>query len=327
MRGRGGSQREKASLRQAFGEALVELGAEDERVVVLTADLAGSTQTKLFAARFPERFFNLGITEANMMALAAGLAMSGKKPFVSTFAIFATGKPWEQVRQAIAYQSAPVRIVATHAGLTVGEDGASHQMLEDINNMRVLPNMDVVVPADAVETKQVIHALKDHDSNPVYVRLARAPFPVVFDDDYEFTFGKARVLREGGDVTLFACGLMVHQSLEAAELLAERGISAEVVNVSTIKPLDLETIISSASKTRAAVSAEEHQVIGGLGSALAEVIAEHCPVPLERVGVQGRFGQSGSAWELIEYYGLTPEGIAEAAMRALKLKRKGNEKR
>jgi len=327
MRGRGGSQREKASLRQAFGEALVELGAEDERVVVLTADLAGSTQTKLFAARFPERFFNLGITEANMMALAAGLAMSGKKPFVSTFAIFATGKPWEQVRQAIAYQSAPVRIVATHAGLTVGEDGASHQMLEDINNMRVLPNMDVVVPADAVETKQVIHALKDHDSNPVYVRLARASFPVVFDDDYEFTFGKARVLREGGDVTLFACGLMVHQSLEAAELLAERGISAEVVNVSTIKPLDLETIISSASKTRAAVSAEEHQVIGGLGSALAEVIAEHCPVPLERVGVQGRFGQSGSAWELIEYYGLTPEGIAEAAMRALKLKRKGNEKR
>ena len=327
MRGRGGSQREKASLRQAFGEALVELGAEDERVVVLTADLAGSTQTKLFAARFPERFFNLGITEANMMALAAGLAMSGKKPFVSTFAIFATGKPWEQVRQAIAYQSAPVRIVATHAGLTVGEDGASHQMLEDINNMRVLPNMDVVVPADAVETKQVIHALKDHDSNPVYVRLARASFPVVFDDDYEFTFGKAGVLREGGDVTLFACGLMVHQSLEAAELLAERGISAEVVNVSTIKPLDLETIISSASKTRAAVSAEEHQVIGGLGSALAEVIAEHCPVPLERVGVQGRFGQSGSAWELIEYYGLTPEGIAEAAMRALKLKRKGNEKR
>jgi transketolase len=308
---------EKASLRRAFGEALVELGEVDERIVVLTADLAGSTNTDLFAKRFPERFFNLGITEANMMALAAGLAMSGKKPFVSTFAIFAAGKPWEQVRQAIAYQSAPVRIVATHAGLTVGEDGASHQMLEDINNMRVLPNMDVVVPADAVETKQAIHALKDHDSNPVYVRLARAPFPVVFDDNYKFEFGRAKVLRRGDDISIFACGLMVYQSLGAAEVLAEKGISAEVVNVSTIKPLDVETIVASVSKTGAAVTAEEHQVIGGLGSAVAEALAEHCPVPLVRVGVQDRFGQSGSAEALIEYYGLTPEGIAQAALRAL----------
>ncbi|MGQ9477302.1 MAG: transketolase family protein [Candidatus Bipolaricaulia bacterium] len=313
---------EKASLRKAFGEALVELGEEDERVVVLTADLAGSTNTDLFAKRFPERFFNLGITEANMMALAAGLAMSGKRPFVSTFAIFAAGKPWEQVRQAIAYQSAPVRIVATHAGLTVGEDGASHQMLEDINNMRVLPNMDVIVPADAVETKQAILALKDHDANPVYVRLARAPFPVVFDDAYKFEFGRAKVLRQGEDVSLFACGLMVYQSLRAAELLAEKGLSAEVVNVSTIKPLDLETILASASKTQAAVSAEEHQAIGGLGSALAEALAEHCPVPLERVGVLDRFGQSGSAEALIEYYGLTPEGIAQAAIRAFERKRR-----
>ncbi|MGQ9601764.1 MAG: transketolase family protein [Candidatus Bipolaricaulia bacterium] len=313
---------EKASLRKAFGEALVELGEEDERVVVLTADLAGSTNTDLFAKRFPERFFNLGITEANMMALAAGLAMSGKRPFVSTFAIFAAGKPWEQVRQAIAYQSAPVRIVATHAGLTVGEDGASHQMLEDINNMRVLPNMDVIVPADAVETKQAILALKDHDANPVYVRLARAPFPVVFDDAYKFEFGRAKVLRQGEDVSLFACGLMVYQSLRAAELLAEKGLSAEVVNVSTIKPLDLETILASASKTKAAVSAEEHQAIGGLGSALAEALAEHCPVPLERVGVLDRFGQSGSAEALIEYYGLTPEGIAQAAIRAFERKRR-----
>ena len=311
---------EKASLRQAFGEALLELGAEDEQIVVLTADLAGSTYTKLFAERFPERFFNLGITEANMMSLAAGLAMSGKRPFVSTFAVFAAGKPWEQIRQTIAYQSAPVRIVATHAGLTVGEDGASHQMLEDINNMRVLPHMDVIVPADAVETRQMVHALKDHDDNPVYVRLARAPFPVIFDDQYQFELGKAKVLRRGGDVTLFACGLMVSQSLEAAKLLAEEGISAEVINVSTIKPLDMETIIDSVSKTGAAVAAEEHQVIGGLGSAIAEVIAEHHPVPLERVGVHDEFGQSGSADELIEYYGLTPEGIAEAALRALERK-------
>lgn len=307
----------KASLRQAFGEALVELGEVDERIVVLTADLAGSTNTELFSRKFPERFFNLGITEANMMALAAGLAMSGKKPFVSTFAIFAAGKPWEQIRQAIAYQSAPVRIVATHAGLTVGEDGASHQMLEDMNNMRVLPNMDVLVPADAVETKQAILALKDHDANPVYVRLARAPFPTVFNDDYHFRLGKAKVLREGGDVSLFACGLMVSQSLGAAELLAQKGISAEVVNVSTIKPLDIETVIGSVSKTKAAVSAEEHQIVGGLGSALAEALTEHCPVPLERVGVLDRFGQSGSAEPLIEHYGLTPEGIAQAALRAL----------
>lgn len=310
----------RASLRQAFGEALVEMGAQDERVVVLTADLAGSTQTELFAKRFPQRFFNLGITEANMMALAAGLAMSGKKPFVSTFAIFAAGKPWEQVRQAIAYQSAPVRIVATHAGLTVGEDGASHQMLEDINNMRVLPNMDVIVPADAVETRQAIHALKDHDSNPVYVRLARAPFPVVFDDAYRFELGKAKILRQGEDVSIFACGLMVYQSLRAAELLAQGGLSAEVVNISTLKPLDLETIVASAAKSGAVVTVEEHQVIGGLGSALAEALGEHCPVPLERVGVHDRFGQSGSAEALIEHYGLTPEGIAQAAMRALERK-------
>ena len=311
---------EKASLRQAFGEALVEVGAEDERVVVLTADLAGSTYTKLFAERFPERFFNLGITEANMMSLAAGLAMSGKKPFVSTFAVFAAGKPWEQVRQTIAYQSAPVRIVATHAGLTVGEDGASHQMLEDINNIRVLPHMDVIVPADAVETRQVVHALKDHDDNPVYVRLARAPFPVILDDRYHFELGRAITLRHGDDVSIFACGLMVSQALKAAQLLAERGLSAEVINISTIKPLDIEAVIDSVSKTGAAVAAEEHQVIGGLGSAVAEAIGEHWPAPLVRVGVRDEFGQSGSADELIKYYGLTPEGIAEAAERAMERK-------
>jgi transketolase len=306
------------SLRKAFGEVLVELGEHHRDIVVLTADLAGSTYTNLFAKRFPDRFFNLGITEANMMGIAAGLAMSGKKPFVSTFAIFAAGKPWEQIRQTIAYQSAPVRIVATHAGITVGEDGASHQMLEDINNMRVLPNMDVIVPADAVETKQVIKTLVDYD-NPVYVRLARAPFPVVFDDKYKFEFGKAQIIREGDDLTIFAIGLMVAQSLKAAEWLEKEGINAQVVNVSTVKPIDKETIISCVSKTDAAVTAEEHLVTGGLGSAIAEVLAEGFPAPLERIGLK-EFGQSGSAEELIAHYGLTPEGIAKAAIRALKRK-------
>lgn len=310
---------ERVSLREAFGQALVEIGEEHKDIVVLTADLASSTHTHLFARRFPERFFNFGITEANMMGVAAGLAMSGKKPFVSTFAIFAAGKPWEQIRQTIAYQSAPVRIVATHAGITVGEDGASHQMLEDINNMRVLPNMDVIVPADAVETRQVIKALAYHDHNPVYVRLARAPFPVISDESYQFEYGKARILREGSDVTLFAIGLMVAQSLKAAEILARENIKAQVVNVSTVKPIDEETIVRCVSKTGAVVTAEEHQVIGGLGSAIAEVLAEHCPAPLERVGLR-EFGQSGSAEELIAHYGLTPEGIAAAAIRAMRRK-------
>ena len=301
---------EKVKIRDAYGEVLPELGAEDDDIVVLTADLAGSTRTKYFGQEFPDRFFNVGITEANMMGMSAGLAMEGKKPFASTFAVFATGKPWEQIRQTIAYQSAPVRIVATHAGITVGEDGASHQIIEDVSNMRVLPNMKVVVPADATQTREVIKRVSEDMDGPVYVRLARAAFPVVYEE-CDFELGEAEVLREGEDVTIFAMGLMVANSLDAAELLEERGISAEVINVSTVKPLDEETVLSSVEKTGAAITAEEHNVIGGLGSAISEVVSEEHPVPVKKIGIQDRFGESGSAYELVEHFGLTARDIAD----------------
>jgi len=300
---------EKVKIRDVYGEMLAQLGGEDKDIVVLTADLAGSTRTKYFGEEFPERFFNVGITEANMMGMAAGLAMEGKKPFVSTFAVFATGKPWEQIRQTIAYQSAPVRIVATHAGITVGEDGASHQIIEDVSNMRVLPNMKVVVPADATQTKEVIKTVSRDMDGPVYVRLARAAFPVVYED-CDFELGKAEVLREGSDVSIFAMGLMVANSLDAADILADKGISAEVINVSTVKPLDEKTVLDSVTKTGAAVTAEEHNIIGGLGSAISEVVSENEPVPVKRIGIQDRFGESGSAYELVEHFGLTAEDIA-----------------
>ncbi|MFB6291586.1 MAG: transketolase family protein, partial [Candidatus Bipolaricaulia bacterium] len=303
---------EKVKIRDAYGEILPQLGKEDEDLVVLTADLAGSTRTKYFGQEFPDRFFNVGITEANMMGMAAGLAMEGKKPFASTFAVFATGKPWEQIRQTIAYQSAPVRIVATHAGITVGEDGASHQIIEDVSNMRVLPNMKVVVPADATQTKEVIKTVGGDMDGPVYVRLARAAFPVIYEE-CDFELGKAEVLRQGSDVSLFAMGLMVANSLDAADILEDKGISAEVVNVSTVKPLDSETILESVEKTGAAVTAEEHNVIGGLGSAVSEVVSENEPVPVKRLGIQDRFGESGSAYELVEHFGLTAEDIASKA--------------
>ncbi len=310
------SRDEKVKIRDAYGDVLPELGKEDEDIVVLTADLAGSTRTKYFGQEFPDRFFNLGITEANMMGMAAGLAMEGKKPFASTFAVFATGKPWEQVRQTIAYQSAPVRIVATHAGITVGEDGASHQIIEDVSNMRGLPNMKVVVPADATQTKEVIKSVSGELDGPVYVRLARAAFPVVYEE-CDFELGKAEVLREGSDVSIFAMGLMVTNSLDAAEILEDKGISAEVINVSTVKPLDSETVVDSVSKTGAAVTAEEHNVIGGLGSAISEVVGENEPVPVKRIGIQDHFGESGSAYELVEHFGLTAEDIASKTEKLL----------
>ncbi|MEX2356066.1 MAG: transketolase family protein [Thermaerobacterales bacterium] len=301
------------SLRGAYGDALVELGQADQRIVVLSADLSESTRTLPFGEQFPDRFFNIGVAEANMMGIAAGMAIAGLRPFVSTFAMFAAGKPWEQIRQVIAYQKAPVRIFATHAGLTVGEDGASHQMLEDINNMRVLPGMTVIVPADALEADQVTRWAAAYDDGPVYVRLARANFPTVLDDgDYRFEPGRAAVLREGSDLTVYACGLMVAHSLRAADLLAESGMSVEVVNVSTIKPIDVETVAASAARTGIAVTVEEHQTIGGLGSAVCEVLAEHSPVPVRRLGVGGEWGQSGPASELIAHYGLDPAGIAHS---------------
>jgi transketolase len=307
----------KRGTRDAYGETLAELGSEDPRIVVLTADLSGSTKTGAFGAQYPNRFFNMGVAEANMIGTAAGLALSGFRPFVSTFAVFATGKVWEQIRQVLAYPKTPVRIVATHAGLTVGEDGASHQMLEDIGNMRVLPNMRVIVPADAVETEGAIRFVAAYDDGPVYVRLARAPFPVIHDEDHRFEFGKANVLTQGTDVTVIACGLMVSVALEARDTLANDGISAEVINVSTIKPLDRETLLASARKTGVVVTAEEHQIINGLGSAVCELLSEELPTRVVRVGIDDRFGQSGTADALLAHYGLDVDGLVAATKQAL----------
>ncbi len=307
----------KRGTRDAYGETLAKLGSEDPTIVVLTADLAGSTKTGVFAAEHPDRFYNMGVAEANMIGTAAGLALSGFRPFVSTFAMFATGKVWEQIRQVLAYPKTPVRIVATHAGLTVGEDGASHQMLEDIGNMRVLPNMSVVVPADAVEAEGAIRFVAGYDEGPVYVRLARAPFPVIHDDDHRFEFGKAEVLAQGTDLTIAACGLMVSVALEARDALANDGISAEVINVSTIKPLDRDTLLASARKTGVVVTAEEHQITNGLGSAVCELLSEEEPTRVVRVGVDDRFGQSGTADALLAHYGLDVDGLVAAAKQAL----------
>jgi len=309
-----------AMTREAYGRTLMEVGKEDDRIVVLTADLAGSTHTKYFADAFPNRFFNMGVAEPNMMGVAAGLAMSGKRPFVSTFAVFAAGKPWEQIRQVIAYPRVPVRIVATHAGLTVGEDGASHQMLEDIGIMRILPNMSVVVPADANETTAVIKFIARYDKGPVYVRLSRAASPVVFDEPPRFEFPAAQVLSPGNDISIFACGVMVATALEASRRLAAENISAEVINVSSIKPLDSATIITSVSKTRAVVTVEEHQIIGGLGSAICELLAVELPTRVMCIGVQDRFGQSGKAEQLLSHYGLSVQRIVTVVKELLKVK-------
>jgi transketolase len=305
------------ATRNAYGKTLAELGHEDDRIVVLTADLAGSTKTGIFADEHPHRFFNIGVAEADMMGIAAGLAMGGYRPFASTFAMFATGKAWEQIRQVIAYPKVPVRIVATHAGLTVGEDGASHQMLEDISNMRVLPNMTVIVPADAIEAAAVTRFVAKYDDGPVYVRLARAKFPVILPEDYQFELGKAHVLAEGSDVSVFACGVMVSAAMETREDLAKEGISVEVVNISTIKPLDAETLLKSAVKTGLVVTAEEHQINGGLGSAVCELLSENHPTRVVRVGVRDRFGQSGPGMKLLAEYGLDAAGMVAAIRKAV----------
>jgi len=310
---------ELIATRDAYGKALAELGRANPNVVVLDADLSKSTKTNVFAKEFPERFFQMGIAEANMMGTAAGLATCGKIPFASTFAIFATGRAWEQVRLAIGYTGLNVKVAASHAGITVGEDGASHQTTEDIALMRVIPGMTVLVPADATETALMVKAAAAH-SGPVYLRLGREPVPVVFDDSYQVQIGKAVPLREGDDVAILACGIMVGYSLTAADMLAERGVKARVVNVSTIKPLDAETIVRAAHECGCVVTAEEHSVIGGLGGAVAECLAERNPVPMEMVGIRDRFGQSGKPALLLEEYGLTPRHIMEAALRAMKRK-------
>ncbi|HUV05928.1 MAG TPA: transketolase C-terminal domain-containing protein, partial [Armatimonadota bacterium] len=273
----------------------------------------------VFAKAFPDRHFNFGVAEANMISTAAGLATAGKIPFASSFAVFASGRVWDQVRMSICYPELNVKIVATHGGITVGEDGASHQANEDIAIMRAVPNITVIVPADGVETKKAVRAIA-HYVGPVYMRLGRSEVPTVFDESYDFAIGRAAVMRPGDDVSIFACGIMTAEALEAADMLAEEGVSAEVVNVSTIKPLDAETILDSARKTGCAVSAEEHNIVGGLGSAIAEALIDACPIPMERVGVPDTFTESGKPAELLKKYGMTPADIASAAKLAIQHK-------
>lgn len=302
---------EKEATRNAYGKALVSLGAENPDIVVLDADLSKSTKTVDFAKKYPQRFFNMGVAEQNLMGTAAGLAAAGKIPFASTFAIFATGRAFEQIRNSIAYPQLNVKIAATHAGITVGEDGGSHQAVEDIAVMRAVPNMTVLVPADGEETRQVIRAAASYQG-PVYIRMGRLDVPLLFDGNYRFEIGKANILREGTDAAIMANGIMVAMALEAAEELAQAGISVGVVNVASVKPLDIETIVRTAQQTKAVVSAEEHNIMGGLGGALAEVLAENAPVPMVRVGIKDTFGESGRPQELLEKYGLTREALIAA---------------
>ncbi len=300
----------KIATRASYGEALVELGAEHDDFVVLDADLAAATQTGKFKAAYPERFYNAGIAEGNLMGLAAGIATTGRVAFASTFAMFAAGRAYEQIRNSIGYPHLNVKIGATHAGISVGEDGATHQCNEDIALMRTIPGMTVVVPADDVEAKAAVRAAYATDG-PFYLRFGRLAAPVINDPEtYEFELGKAVLMREGTDVTIVACGLMVSAALEAAEALAAEGVSAEVINMHTIKPLDEETLVASASKTGRVVTVEEHSVIGGLGEAVCGALAEKCPVPVKRVGMYDVFGESGPAVDLLAKYGLDGAGVA-----------------
>lgn len=307
------------ATREAYGETLKELGAKIPEIVVLDADLSASTKTAVFAKAFPDRFFDTGIAEGNMMSVAAGLAASGKIPFASTFAVFGAGRAYEQIRNSICYPNLNVKVAVTHAGLTVGEDGATHQMLEDIALMRALPNMTVVVPADAAETAQVIRWAASYQE-PVYIRMGRAKVEDVISPDAEFVPGKSTTLADGSDVTIMACGIMTQQALQAAKMLAEEGISARVINMSSIKPIDEEAIVKAAKETGAIVTCEEHTVMGGLGSAVAEVVVRRCPVPMAMVGTEDVFGQSGKASEVLKVYGLTPEHIALEAKKLVEAK-------
>lgn len=294
----------KKSTRQAYGEAVVELGRQNNNVVVLDADLTKSTKTNLFQEEFPERHINVGIAEADLIGTAAGLATCGKIPFASTFAMFAAGRAFEQIRNTVAYPKLNVKIAPTHAGISVGEDGGSHQSIEDISLMRSIPGMVVLSPADATETKKMIFAAAEYNG-PVYIRMGRLDVPVLFDDSYDFQIGVANTVKEGTDVTILATGLMTARALEAAEKLESEGVSVRVINVGTIKPLDGETVLKAAKETKFIVTAEEHSVIGGLGSAVSEFLSETYPTLVKKVGIYDVFGQSGKAEELLEKYELT----------------------
>ncbi len=309
----------KVATRNAYGEALLELGESKPAVVVLDADLSGSTKTKAFGKAYPDRFFNMGVAEANMIGVAAGLASQGKVAFASSFAMFATGKAFEQIRQSVCVPNLNVKVCATHAGLTVGEDGKSHQMLEDVTLMRVIPNMQVMVAADSVEARQCIHAAAEIDG-PVYVRLSRASTPVVFDESYRFEFGKAARLREGTDLAIIAMGVTVAPAMEAAEALAKDGIQARVINMSPIKPLDVDAIRSAAQDCGAIMTAEEHQENGGLGEAVAQAVALNHPVPMKMCAMHDQFGQSGTGDQLLAHYGLDAAGLTASAKELMQRK-------
>ena len=301
----------KIATRESYGNALAEIGAEYPNMVVLDADLSAATKTGIFKKAFPDRFIDCGIAEGNMMAIAAGMATCGKLVWASTFAMFASGRAYEQVRNSIGYPHLNVKIGATHAGITVGEDGASHQCLEDIALMRVIPGMTVISPADDIETKAAVRAACELDG-PVYLRTGRAGVPVFNDNpDYKFEIGKGIQLKEGGDVSIVATGIMVNSALEAAELLAADGIKADVINIHTIKPIDKDILVKTAQKTGKVFTAEEHSVIGGLGAAVCEVLAEECPVKVHRIGIYDVFGESGSAGALLVKYRLDGKGLYE----------------
>lgn len=301
---------QKIATRESYGKTLVELGKENEKIIVLDADLAGATKTNLFAKEYPERFFDMGIAEANMLATAAGLATCGKIPYASTFAVFAAGRGYDQIRNSICYPKLNVKICATHAGITVGEDGATHQMLEDISLMRTLPNMTVISPSDDTQAKWIIKEISKING-PVYVRLARLATPVIYEENQKFEIGKAIQMGEGTDGTVFATGVTVAEAIKAQEQLKTQGIDIRVVDVHTIKPMDKDKIIQCAKETKKLVSVEDHSVIGGLGSAISEILTEEYPTKLERMGMKDTFGKSGKAEELMEYFGLTAKSIVE----------------
>lgn len=310
------SEIKKIATRDSFGNVLVELGNERDDFIVLDADLAAATKTGVFKKAFPERHYDCGIAEQNMVSIAAGIAATGKRVVCSSFAMFAAGRAYEQIRNSIGYPHLNVIIGATHAGISVGEDGATHQCCEDIALMRTIPGMTVINPADDTEAKAAMRAAFEHDG-PVYIRFGRLAVPVIFGDDYKFEIGKGVELKDGTDVTVIATGLLVNEALEAHELLKNEGISARIINISTIKPLDSEIVLKAAKETGAIVTAEEHNIIGGLGSAVAEVLSEGCPVPMLRVGVNDVFGHSGPAPVLLDEFGLRAKDIVLAAKKAI----------
>ena len=308
------------TMRDAYGEALLQLGADNPQLVVLGADTTGSLKYGVFQSRFPERFFNVGIAEQNLVAIAAGFALSGKVAFAGTYAIFVPGKCVDQIRNNIAYPGLDVKIVCSHGGISVGPDGASHQQVEDIAIMRAIPKMRVVVPSDAVSTKSIITSIAGIPG-PFYVRLTRPATPIVYEDGFEYALGKANVIMDGGDVAIIGCGIMVPEAIRAADSLKARGISASVLDLHTIKPIDEEAITKFAQKCGCVVTVEEHNIMGGMGSAVAEVLGERRPTPIKRVGVMDTFGESGEAPELLKKYGLAPINIEEAAASVIKVRR------